>query len=127
MKKDHAKVVAPYWAPVDDLTLNLRAKEAFFKTMIKCYHSVGVFSKEDPEDKPVAWCLQYTNGNPGHLYVTEPYRRRGFATLLMRHICICIQEDGLIPEVAVMDANVKALMQKLGFIEYGMVTSLVKM
>lgn len=92
LKEDHAKVVAPYWAVFDDL----EAKEAFFKILIRCYHSAGIFSQEDPEDKPIAWCLQYVFGQPGHLYVTEPYRRRGFATLLMRHICRCIKEDGLI-------------------------------
>ena len=79
---------------------------------------MGVFSQEDPEDKPIAWCLQYAIGQPGHLYVTEPYRRRGFATLLMRHICRRIQEDGLTPKVAVIDSNVKVLMPEESWI-YG--------
>ena len=91
LNEEHSEVVAPSWPAIDDL----QAKQALFKVLIKCFHSVGLFSKEDP-NTPIGWCMQYPTGQPAHLYVTEPYRRRGFATLIMKHMCKCIQEDGLI-------------------------------
>ena len=121
LSEEHPEVVAPSWPAIDDL----QAKQALFKILIKNFHSVGLFSQEDP-NTPIGWCMQYPTGQPAHLYVTEPYRRKGFATLIMKHICRCIREDGLIPEVSVEDRGVKDLMVKIGFVENGKCTTLIK-
>lgn len=115
LKEQHAEVVAPSWPGLDDL----QAKQNFFKSLIKAFHSIGLFSQEDP-DEPIAWCLQHPNGHPGHLYVTEKYRRRGFASLLMKHMCKYIQEDGLVPEACVEESNdcAQKLMKRIGFVEH---------
>ena len=114
LEENHCELIAPYWTGIDDL----QAKQTLFKVLIKIFHSVGLFTEEDP-NTPIAWCVQYPNGWPAHLYVTEPYRRRGFATLIMKHMCKCILEDGLIPGVAVQKQNLiaKDLMEKMGFVE----------
>ena len=112
LEEKHCELIAPYWIGIDDL----QTKQTFFEVLIKNFHSVGLFTEEDP-NTPIAWCVQYPNGRPGHLYVTEPYRRMGFATLIMKHMCRCILEDGLIPGVAVQNQIAKDLMEKMGFVE----------
>ena len=112
LEENHYELIAPYWTGIDDL----QAKQALFKVLIKSFHSIGLFTEEDP-NAPIAWCVQYPNGRPAHLYVTEPYRRRGFATLIMKHMCKCILQDGLIPGVAVQKQIAKDLMEKMGFVE----------
>lgn len=79
-----------------------------------------MFNDEEP-DMPIAWCVQYPYGHPGHLYVAEKYRRRGFASLLVEHMCSCIVKDGLEPQIAVSINNDSArnMMEKLGFVEHG--------
>ena len=121
LEEQHAEVVAPTWSYTD----NLQAKISYFKQFIKHLHSVGIFSKEDP-DKPVAWCTQYVYGQPAHLYVTDEYRRRGFASLMMEHMCECIQADGLLPGIGVDLDNARGmeLMKKMGFVKYGNCTYL---
>ena len=107
--------MAYYW-PYSE---NLEARRNNFKSLIKRFHSVGVFTVAD-QDTPVAWCMQYPFGQLSHLYVTEKYRRQGFASLLIEHICKRIQDDGLIPEAAVEWRNTqcKELMEKNGFVQY---------
>ena len=114
LEEKHCQLIAPYWIGIDDL----QVKQTFFKVLIKKFHSVGLFTEEDP-NTPIAWCVQYPAGQPGHLYVTEPYWRRGFATLIMKHnvMCKCILEDGLIPRVVVQKQIAKDLMEKMGFVE----------
>jgi predicted GNAT family acetyltransferase len=112
LQEKHCELIAPYWMGIDDL----QARQAFFKVLIKRFHSIGLFTEENP-NTPIAWCLQYPAGRPGHLYVTEPYRRRGFATLIMKHMCRCMLEDGLIPQVAVREQIPKDMMEKIGFVE----------
>ena len=113
LSKDHADIVAPYWqAEVD-----IRAKQSLFRVLIKYFHSVGLFTTDEP-NTPVAWCMQYPNGHLSHLYVTEPFRRKGFASLLILHMCKYIQEDGLLPEASVLDPGVVDLFKKIGFIEH---------
>lgn len=79
-----------------------------------------MFSDKE-RDTPIAWCVQYQYGHPGHLYVAEKYRRRGFASLLLEHMCSCMVKDGLEPQVVVDsdNDNAKKLMEKLGFVEHG--------
>ena len=115
LKEHHSDIVAPLWPHSD----NLPVKQLFFKLMIKTYHSVGLFSQDEP-DKPIAWCMQYPYGQPSNLYITEEYRRRGFASLLLEHMCKRIRADGLIPQAGVDDYNdgSKKLMQKFGFVEH---------
>ena len=107
--------MAYYW-PYSE---NLEARRNNFKSLIKRFNSVGVFTVAD-QDTPVAWCMQYPLGQLSHLYVTEKYRRQGFASLLIEHMCRRIQDDGLIPEAAVEWRNTqcKELMEKMGFVEY---------
>ena len=113
LSEDNADIVAPYWqAEVD-----IRAKQSLFRVLIKYYHSVGLFTTDEP-NTPVAWCMQYPNGHLSHLYVTEPFRRKGFASLLILHMCKYIQEDGLLPEASVLDPGVVDLFKKIGFIEH---------
>ena len=109
--------MSPYWPYTDDF----QARQDFFKSLIERFHSVGLFTEED-EDTPVAWCMQHPFGQPAHLYVTQEYRRRGFASLLMGHMCKCIQAEGLMPEAAVEWNNNhgRKLMKKLGFVEHEM-------
>ena len=72
------------------------------------------------QDTPIAWCMQHPFGQPAHLYIKEEYRRKGFASLVMQHMCKCIQDDGLVPHTGVEWRNTpaKELMKKLGFEEY---------
>ena len=121
MSEKHAKVVAPYWPIVDDV----QAKQSLFEMLIKHYHSVGVFMQDSPE-APIAWCMQYPSGRPAHLHVTEPYRRRGFAMLLITNLCKYIREDGLLPEVAVEDPAMEDLLKKLGFVKHGQAMTVFK-
>ena len=115
LEEHHSDIAAPLWPHADSLP----AKQSFFKLLIETYHSAGLFSQDEP-DKPIAWCMQYPYGQPGNLYITEEYRRRGFASLLLEHMCKCIRADGLIPQVGVDDYNdgSKKLMQKFGFVEH---------
>ena len=74
----------------------------------------------EDRDTPIAWCMQHPFGQPTHLYVMKEYRRKGFASLVMQHMCKCIQDDGLVPEAGVEWCNTpaKELMIKLGFEEH---------
>ena len=107
--------MAHYWP----CSKNLEARRNHFKSLIKRFHSVGIFTEADP-DTPVAWCMQYPIGHLAHLYVTENYRRQGLASLLVEHMGKHIQDDGLIPEAAVewQNTQCKELMKKMGFVEY---------
>lgn len=116
LEEHHAEVISPFWTHSD----SVEAKENYFKSLIKKFHSVGVFSVTQDQDTPIAWCLQHPFGQPGHLYVIEKYRKQGFASLVLEHLCKCIQEDGLVPEICCSWSNIaaKGLMKKLGFVEY---------
>ena len=115
LEEHHSEYVADYW-PYSE---SLEARRNNFRSLIKRFHSVGIFSEANP-DTPVAWCMQHNFGQLAHLYVTEKYRRQGLAQLLVEHIGRLIQDDGLIPEAAVEWRNTKAkeLMKKLGFVEH---------
>ena len=115
LEEHHSEYVADYW-PYSE---SLEARRNNFKSLIKRFHSVGIFTEAD-QDTPVAWCMQHNFGQLAHLYVTEKYRRQGLAQLLVEHIGKRIQDDGLIPEAVVEWRNTKAkeLMKKLGFVEY---------
>ncbi len=115
LEEHHAEYVADYW-PYSE---SLETRRNNFRSLIKRFHSVGIFTEADP-DTPVAWCMQYSFGQLAHLYVIEKYRRQGLAKLLVEHIGKCIQDDGLIPEANVVWGNTKGkeLMKKLGFVEY---------
>ena len=115
LEEHHAEYVADYW-PYSE---SLEARRNNFRSLIKKFHRVGIFTEADP-DTPVAWCMQHNFGQLAHLYVTEKYRRQGLAKLLVEHICKCIQDDGLIPEAAVEWRNTKCkeLMKNMGFVEY---------
>ena len=115
LEEVHADHVVSFWPYFNHLPNRI----AFFKVLIRNHHSVGIFTEEEP-DKPIAWCVQYLFGAAGNLYVMENYRRRGFASLLMEHMCKCIQEDGMVPYVGVSlnnDAGTK-LFNKIGFVEF---------
>ena len=115
LEEDHSEIVAHYWP----YSKNLEARRNHFKSLIKRFHSVGIFTEADP-DTPVAWCMQYPIGHLAHLYVTEKYRRQGLASLLVEHMGKRIQDDGLIPEAAVewQNTQCKELMRKMGFVEH---------
>ena len=115
LKEHHSDIVASAWPHSD----NLPAKTSYFKSLIENYHSVGLFSQDKP-DEPIGWCVQYPYGQPGHLFITEEYRRRGFASLLLEHMCKCIRADGLTPQVNIDDYNEGSmkLMQRFGFVEH---------
>ena len=74
----------------------------------------------EDDDTPIAWSMQHPFGQPAHLYVTETYRRHGFASLVLERMCKLIQEDGLVPETSVEWCNkpAMALMKKTGFVEH---------
>ena len=114
LKEHHSDHIAHYWP----YSKNLEARKNHFKSLIKRFHSVGVFEAAD-QDTPVAWCLQHPYGQLGHLYVKEKYRRLGLASLLVGHMCKRIEDDGLIPEAVVEWRNTqcKELMKKMGFVE----------
>ena len=111
----HTDTVSQSWTHSE----NREAKRNHFKSLIKRFHSVGVFSVED-RDTPIAWCMQHPFGQPAHLHVTKNYRRKGFASLVLQHICKRIQDDGLVPEICTEWCNTpaKELMKKVGFEEY---------
>jgi GNAT superfamily N-acetyltransferase len=115
LEEHHAEYVADYW-PYSE---SLEARRNSFRSLIKRFHSVGIFTEADP-DTPVAWCMQHNFGQLAHLYVTEKYRRQGLAKLLVEHIGKRIQDDGLIPEANVEWRNTKGkeLMKKMGFVEH---------
>ena len=115
LEEHHAEYVADYW-PYSE---SLEARRNNFRSLIKRFHSVGIFTEADP-DTPVAWCMQHNFGQLAHLYVTEKYRRQGLAKLLVEHIGKLIQDDGLIPEAAVEWRNTKCkeLMKGMGFVEH---------
>ena len=115
LEEHHADIVASVW-PCSD---NLSAKQSFFKLLINTYHNAGLFSQDKP-DEPIGWCVQYSYGQPGHLYIAEKYRRRGLASLLLEYMCRCIRADGMIPQVNVDDYNDSSmkLMQRFGFVEH---------
>ena len=116
MEEHHAELLAQSWPYFD----NLPAETHYFKNVIKHLSSVGIFSQNDP-DTPIAWCAEYMYGQPAHLYVKEEFRRRGLASLLMRHMCEHIEAKGLVPMVAVDPDNNGSLelMRKLRFVKYG--------
>ena len=124
LEERHAQLVAQSWHYSED-TL---AKEGMFQQMIKNYHSAGIFVDGGPEE-PIAWCMQYPYGPLAHLYVTEEYRKRGFASLLMKHVLKCVRDDGLLPQANVDKSNAsgKRLMEKLGLVEHDKVTYLKSM
>ena len=115
LEEHHSEYVADYW-PYSE---SLETRRNNFRSLIRRFHSVGVFTEAD-QDTPVAWCMQYPFGQLAHLYVTEKYRRQGLAQFLVQHMIKHIQDDGLIPEAAVEWRNTqsKELMKKLGFVEY---------
>lgn len=115
LEEHHSDIVASAWPHSD----NLPAKTSFFKSLIENYHSVGLFSQDKP-DEPIGWCVQYPYGHPGHLFVVEEYRRRGFASLLLEHMCRCIRADGLMPQIAteVQNECANKLMKKFNFVEH---------
>ena len=70
---------------------------------------------------PIAWCAEYVYDQTAHLYVKEEFRRKGLASLMMRHMCEHIEAKGLVPLVLVDPDNDGSLelMRKLGFVKYG--------
>ena len=66
-------------------------------------------------------CMQnnYVYGQTAHLYVKEEFLRKGFASLMMRHMCECIEAKGLVPVVSVDPDNNGSLelMRKVGFVK----------
>ena len=116
LEEHHAEDLAQTWSYFD----NVQAKIVYFKNLIKHLNSVGIFSQKDP-NTPIAWCVEYVYGQPAHLYVKEQFRRRGFASLMMKYICECIEAKGLMPVVSVDPDNSGSLelMRKLGFVQYG--------
>jgi ribosomal protein S18 acetylase RimI-like enzyme len=113
LKSDHAEFVSRYW---EWIFVDFADKIKFFEGLINNFHSVGLFTTENP-DQPIAWCLQYSNARLAHLYVMEEHRRKGFACLLYQYICEEIIADGLLPEVVVDEHNYIGinLVEKLGF------------
>lgn len=116
LEERHAEVLAQSWPYFN----NISARTHYFKNLLKQLNSVGIFSQEDP-DTPIAWCVEYVYGQPANLFVKAEYRRRGFASLMMRHMCECIEAKGLVPVVSVDPDNHGSLelMRKLGFVKYG--------
>ena len=92
------------------------AKQKFFEVLIRNHHCAGIFTKEEG-DEPIAWCIQYPSGSPGNLFVTEKYRKRGFASWLLEYMCKCIEEDGMVPHVCVdiFNGTGEKLMENMGF------------
>lgn len=116
LKEDHAELIALAWeyeAPGGNVP--------FFKTVIRCFHNVGVFDDSKQATAPIGWCLQYPQGHLAHLFVSEKYRKMGLAKLLVQYMCAKIAEDGEFPMAAVQkyNHNARALFQGLGFIRFG--------
>ena len=116
MEEHHAKDLAQAWVYFDSVP----AKTNYFQNLIKHLSSVGIFSQNNP-DTPVAWCTEYVYGPTAHLYVKEEFRRKGFASLMMKRVCELIEAKGLVPVVSVDPHNngSQELMRKLGFVKYG--------
>ena len=116
LDENHAEFVSRYWSYT---SFEDSDKVLFFKGLIKNFHSIGLFTTDKP-DQPIAWCLQYSNGQLAHLFVVEEYRRKGFATLIYQHICKVILDDGLLPEAVVDEHNNVGIVlaEKLGFIGF---------
>lgn len=91
LEKKHAEFVSSYWSYFVD------NKVLYFKHLIINFR---LFCQNNPTS-PIAWCLQYPFGQPGHLFVLEKYCQKGFAVLLYLHICKSIQDEGFVPAVSV--------------------------
>jgi predicted GNAT family acetyltransferase len=115
LEEHHAKDLAQAWP----YFYSVPAKVNYFQNLIKHFNSVGIFSQSDP-DTLLAWCTEYVYGQTAHLYVKEEFRRKGFASLMMRHVCELIEAKGSVPVVAVDLGNNGSLelMRKLGFVKY---------
>ena len=97
-------------------------KVSFFTNLIKLYHNVGLFPKLQSGEvceSPIGWCLQHYNGNLGHLFVCDEYRRKGLAKVLVQYMCTQILNDGQIPGCMVEKENISAMsfFESLGFVE----------
>ena len=117
LEECHVKEVASRWN-----YSSLGGKELFLRSMIKDYHSVGLFLMLDSgviSESPIGWCLQYYYGALAHLFVHEDHRRRGLAKLLIWHMCVQVANDGQVPHVLVEKENALSisLFKSLGFVE----------
>ena len=117
LEECHIKEVASRWKFSPP-----RGKELFFTSMIKHYHSVGLFLMLDSgeiSESPIGWCLQYYYGALGNLFVHEDHRRKGLAKVLIRHMCTQVVNDGQIPYAFVEKENPLSisLFMSLGFVE----------
>ena len=117
LKECHVKEVASRWKYSP-----LGGKELFFASIIKHYHSVGLFLMLDSgeiSESPIGWCLQYYYGALAHLFVHENHRRKGLAKVLIRHMCTQVVDDGQVPYVLVAKENDLSisLFTNLGFVE----------
>lgn len=117
LEEVHADYIVSFWPYFNQVPSTV--KISYFKTLIRNFHSVGIFNKKEL-DKPIAWCVQYPYGALGNLFVMEDYRRRGFASLIIEYMCKRIQRDGMVPYAGVTlkdDAGTK-LLNKMGFVEF---------
>ena len=116
LEEHHAEDLAQAWHYFDNVLVKIR----YFQNLIEHLNSVGIFSQKDP-DTPIVWCTEYVYGQTAHLYVKEEFQRKGFASLMMRHMCEHIEAKGLVPVVSVDPDNDGSLelMRKLGFVKYG--------
>ena len=117
----HAEEIAITWKTC---SATPERKIYFFTYLIKHYHSVGLFTKSETGEvsgSPIGWCLQYADGNLGHLFVQKNHRRKGLAKLLAQYMCIRIVEDGEIPIAFVKKDNhcAASLFVSLGFVKSG--------
>jgi 8-oxo-dGTP diphosphatase len=79
-------------------------------------------------DELIAWAITHDDGAIGFLHVDEKFRNKGLGSDLIVYMIGKVREINRIPFVHIEESNTisLSLVKKLGFIEYGSVSWLIK-
>lgn len=93
LERCHAQIVFDYW-PYNKIT-----SVGAIATEIDCFPSAGAYLKAT--DELIAWMMFYPPNGMSRLYVLEKYRRKGYASLVIRYLSKRFAQAGFLPTVNV--------------------------
>jgi hypothetical protein len=115
LKLDHAAIVNANWKfgnSDDDTAQHLRDQ-------IEHSVSAGIFLNNEThkEDDLACWVISMPTGTINALHTRNDCRRKGYAELAMKYICLNLAKQDIFPLVEIEPESLasKTLMAKLGF------------
>ena len=105
----HAQIIYDHWKYSKVISVEMIGQE------IDAFPSGGVFLKAT--DELVAWMMCYPPHGMGRLHTLEMYRRKGYASLVVRYLSKRTVQAGFLPTVNIGNENRASyeLFKSIGF------------